>query len=89
MYKALTDLKQLIAEREAELVGFANEDVYMGMHRSPGHYADIYEWALGARFRSVLGDLNNWEHRKHFARVGYFGRDDLNYFIILHILNLW
>jgi 1,4-alpha-glucan branching enzyme len=34
----------------------------------------------GARFCSVVGDFNNWEHRKHFAGEGYLGRDDFGYY---------
>lgn len=79
-YKALKDLKQLIAERDEDLVEFANAYEDMGMHRNPGHHVEFYEWAPGARFCSVVGDFNNREHRKHFAREGYFGRDDFGYY---------
>lgn len=37
-------------------------------------------FCLGARFCSVVGDFNNWEHRKQFAGEGYMGRDDFGYY---------
>lgn len=49
-YKALKDLKQLIAERDEDLVEFANAYEDMGMHRNPGHHVEFYEWAPGTLY---------------------------------------
>lgn len=28
----------------------------------------------------MVGDFNNWEHRKHYAGEGYLGKDDFGYY---------
>ncbi|MCO5602221.1 hypothetical protein L7F22_056349 [Adiantum nelumboides] len=38
-----------------------------GLHRHRKHRVELVEWVPGARFVSIVGDFNNWQHRKNAA----------------------
>lgn len=64
-YKALKVLKEAIVIRDLNLLEFASGYEILGMRRHIQHGVELLEWAPGARFCSIVGDFNNWEHRKN------------------------
>lgn len=66
-YKALKELRETVVIRDFNLLEFASGYEILGLHRHIQHGVELVEWAPGARFCSIVGDFNNWEHRKNAA----------------------
>eukprot|EP00250_Pteridium_aquilinum_P019100 c24294_g1_i1 orf=39-2882(+) len=66
-YKALKELREDIVARDLNLLEFASGYEILGLHRHIQHGVELVEWAPAARFCSIVGDFNNWEHRKNAA----------------------
>ncbi|XP_057428803.1 1,4-alpha-glucan-branching enzyme 3, chloroplastic/amyloplastic [Lotus japonicus] len=82
-YKALKDLQEEILKRHMNLKEMASGFELLGMHRHPEHRVDYMEWAPGARYCAIIGDINGWSPTENCAREHYFGHDDFGYWFII------
>ncbi|KAB1215165.1 1,4-alpha-glucan-branching enzyme 3, chloroplastic/amyloplastic [Morella rubra] len=82
-HKAAKDLKDEILKRHVNLRDMSSGYEILGMHRHVEHRVDYMEWAPGARYCALVGDLNGWSPTENSAREGHFGRDDYGYWFII------
>ncbi|CAM6108889.1 unnamed protein product [Calypogeia fissa] len=81
-YKSFKSLKEKIVMEDEDLLEFSSAYEIFGLKRHPQHGVELYEWAPGATFFSIIGDFNNWVHRANCIEKNYLGRDDYNHFRI-------
>ncbi|KAH7428431.1 hypothetical protein KP509_09G001300 [Ceratopteris richardii] len=66
-YKVLKELREKIVDYDLSLLEFASGYEIFGLHRHFRHRIEFVEWAPGARFVSLIGDFNDWHHRRNAA----------------------
>ncbi|KAD4178773.1 hypothetical protein E3N88_27364 [Mikania micrantha] len=82
-HKSLKDLKDEILKRHIDFRDMASGFELLGMHRNVQHRVDFMEWAPGARYCAIVGDLNDWSPTENCAREGHFGHDDYGYWFVI------
>ncbi|KAL1567005.1 1,4-alpha-glucan-branching enzyme 3, chloroplastic/amyloplastic [Salvia divinorum] len=82
-YKALKDLKEELLKQYYDLQEMVSGFELLGMHRNVQHRVDYMDWAPGARYCSLVGDINGWSPTKDCAREGYLGHDDFGYWFVI------
>ncbi|XP_057795278.1 1,4-alpha-glucan-branching enzyme 3, chloroplastic/amyloplastic [Salvia miltiorrhiza] len=82
-YKALKDLKEELLKQYYDLQELVSGFELLGMHRNVQHRVDYMDWAPGARYCSLVGDINGWSPTENCAREGYLGHDDFGYWFVI------